>query len=142
MEFQPYIDSRKSNHRRCNCGRDHTIKIIHGMFYYAESNHVAFCVALVEHSDEKHIWVAFITGEWPGTNAADCFVTSHIWSNTEDRIMKVEDGTTSPFEKDEIFDCYPVTREQVLAVDGAKDWFINTYLKLFEIDNEIGNFIS
>lgn len=142
MAFQPYIDTRKESFRKCNCGKDHEIKIIHGMFYYAEGNEVAFCVALIEHSNERHIWVSFITGEWPETNHDDCFVTSHIWSNSKGRVMEIKDSSSSPFEEKDIFGSYPVTREQVLSQEGAKEWLINTYLSLFEVDKEIGGYIE
>ncbi|MCP4628953.1 MAG: hypothetical protein GY850_36415 [bacterium] len=142
MEFEPYIENRSELFRKCNCGEDHDIKIIQGLFYYSEQDYVAFSVALIEHSNEKHIWVSFITGEWPDTNEPDCYVTAHIWSDKENRIMQITDSVKSPFGVKEIFECYPVTREQVIAVDGAKDWFINTYLQLFQVDHEIGNFIE
>ena len=142
MSFVPNIEKRKELLRTCNCGRDHEIKIIRGVFYYSDTNHTIFCVGLVEHKGEKHIWVSFITGQWPNTDAPDCYVTSHIWTSANGRIMKIVDSSSSPFEAEEVFDCYPVAREQVLAVDGAKEWFINTYLALFETDPEIGNYIN
>ena len=142
MEFEPYIETRKESFRKCNCGEDHKIKIIHGMLHYSEENHVAFAVALIEHKKERHLWVSFITGEWPGTNHEDCYVTSHVWANPEGRVMEIKDSTSSPFEEKDVFESYPVTREQVLTQEGAKEWFINTYLLLFEIDNEIGGYIE
>ena len=142
MSFHPYIENRSESFRKCDCGKDHDIKIINGMFYYIESNYVAFCVALIEHSKERHVWVSFITGEWPETNHEDCYVTSHIWSNPEGRIMLIEDSSSSPFSEKDICESYPVTREQVLAQEGAKEWFIETYLSLFEVDEEIGEYIE
>jgi len=142
MSFEPSIENRKESYRPCDCGRDHDMKIIRGIFNYAESSNVIFCVGLIEHQDDRHVWVSFITGEWPGTGQQDCFVTSHIWLTPENRIMKIKDSSSSPFNNDETFDCYPVTREQVFAQDGAKDWFIATYLSLFEHDNEIGEYLN
>ena len=112
------------------------------MFHYSEENKVGATVALIEHQNERHVWISFITGEWPKTGHEDCYVTSHIWSNEEGRIMRIEDSSSSPFTSDEIYDCYPVTRDQVLAQEGAKDWFIRTYLALFECDNEIQSYIE
>jgi hypothetical protein len=142
MSFVPYIEKRKELFRPCNCGRDHDLKIIRGVFHYSDTNHTVFCVGLIEHHRDQHVWVSFITGEWPNTQEADCYVTSHIWSSAEGRIMKIEDSSSSPFEAEDVFECYPVTREQVLAVAGAKEWFIKTYLALFECDSEIGKYIS
>ena len=142
MSFEPYIKKRKESYRPCNCGRDHDMKIIRGVFNYADGSNTIFCVGLIEHQDDRHVWVSFITGEWPGTNEEDCFVTSHVWLTSDNRIMRIEDSSSSPFEAEEVFDCYPVTREQVLAQNGAKDWFINTYLALFECDKEIGGYIN
>jgi len=142
MNFKPYLENRNSKYRPCNCGRDHNMKIIRGRFHYSENSHCGCCVGLIEHQGERRIWVSFITGEWPGTDQPDCYVTAEIWHSNEDRIMKIEDSSTSPFEKEEVFNCYPVTREQVLAVDGAKDWFINTYLELFSIESEIENYLN
>jgi len=142
MEFRPYIENRNETLRKCNCGEDHQIKIISGMFHYSEENHVGAKIALIEHNNEKHIWISFITGEWPNTGHEDCYVTSHIWSDDEGRIMRIEDSSSSPFTNNEIYDCYPVTREQVLAQEGAKDWFIKTYLALFEGDEEVQRYIE
>ena len=142
MSFEPYIEKRKESYRPCNCGRDHDMKIIRGVFNYADGSNTIFCVGLIEHQDDRHVWVTFITGEWPGTNEEDCFVTSHVWLTPDNRIMRIEDSSSSPFDSEEVFDCFPVTREQVLAQDGAKDWFINTYLALFECDKEIGGYIG
>ena len=142
MEFQPYIENKKESFRKCNCGKDHDIKIIHGRFHYSEENHVGIVVALIEHEEDRHVWVSFITGEWPRTNHDDCYVTAHIWANPEGRVMEIKDSSSSPFFENEVYECYPVTREQVLAQEGAKEWFINTYLLLFEIDEEIGGYIE
>jgi hypothetical protein len=142
MKIVPRIEKRNEFSRPCNCGRDHKITIIRGMFYYAEDHHVAFCAGLLEHSGDKHVWLSFITGEWPETYHPDCYVTSDIWATDGGRIMRIEDSTSSPFESSEVFDCYPVTREQVLEVEGAKEWFINTYLKLFDTDDAIGVFLE
>lgn len=142
MSFKSYIESRHEAYRPCNCGRDHDMKIIQGMFFYAENSSTAFCVGLIEHQNDKHVWISFVTGEWPGTDQSDCYVTAHLWLTPDDRIMKIEDSANSPFDNDEVFGCYPVTREQVMAVNGAKDWFINTYLQLFEVDSEIGSYLN
>lgn len=142
MTFKPYIESRKETFRPCNCGREHDMKIIRGIFHYAGESSTAFCVGLIEHYEEKHVWVSFMTGEWPGTDQSDCYVTAHVWLTPDNRIMRVEDSSISPFENKEVFDSYPVSREQVMAVDGAKDWIINTYLQLFDIDEEIGGYLN
>ena len=142
MSFAPYIENRKEHNRPCNCGRDHDMKIVRGIFNYAEGSNTIFCVGLIEHQNDRHVWISFITGEWPGTNKADCFVTSHVWLTPENRIMKIVDSSSSPFEKEEVFNCYPVTRDQVLAQRGAKEWFIKTYQALFECDSEISNYIN
>lgn len=143
MSFNQHIESRKEYSRLCDCGVDHDVKLIQGLFHYVESSHVAFCVALIEHQNEKHIWVALITGEWPNTGQQDCYVCAHIWSDVnKNRIMRIEDATDSPFDAKDIFDCYAVTRDQVLAVQGGKEWVIDTYLNLFKLDNEIGAYID
>ena len=41
MSFIPYVENRKELFRACNCGEQHDIKIIRGMFHYAEDNHTA-----------------------------------------------------------------------------------------------------
>lgn len=142
MSISPYIEKRKAYSRNCNCGRDHENKFIRGMFHYSETGETIFCVALLEHQNEKHIWLSFITGEWPGTGRDDCAVTARIYINDGQQIFAIANGDSSPFDSDDVFGCYQVTREQVLAVDGAKDWFINTYLQLFEVDSEIGSYLE
>jgi len=142
MEFQPYIENRNVTNRICNCGDDHEIKIIRGMLHYSEDGFAGFCAGLLEDKDSKHVWLSLITGEWPGTGQSDCYITADIWTNSEGRTMKIEDSRNSPFEPSEVFDSFPVSREQVIAVEGAKEWFIDTYLKLFEVDKEIGGYLT
>ena len=142
MVFQSFIENRSETSRKCNCSEDHEIKIINGIFHYSGENHVCAAIALIEHFGQKHIWVSPITGEWPGTGHEDCYVTSHIWTSDSEKMMHIEDSLASPFTSSEIFDFYPVTREQVLAQEGAKEWFIDTYLALFESDKEIGGFLD
>tara|TARA_Y100000034_G_scaffold130534_1_gene189227 strand:+ start:26 stop:457 length:432 start_codon:yes stop_codon:yes gene_type:complete len=142
MSFEPNIESRKEYFRDCKCGREHENKFIRGMFNYSEEGQTIFCAALLEHSDEKHIWLSFLTGEWPNTGQEDCAVTCHIFLSEKGRHFSIANGEDSPFEADDVFECYQVTREQVLAVDGAKDWFIETYLALFEHESEIGNYLG
>ena len=137
----PNIENRKEYYRECKCGRDHENKFIRGMFNYCKDGQAAFCAALLEHNNERHVWLTFITGEWPNTGEDDCAVTCHIYANDEGRVFTIKNGEESPFISDDVFDCYQVTREQVLAVDGAKQWFIDTYLGLFKVDEEIGDYL-
>ena len=141
MEFNPYIENRHETTRKCNCGEDHFVKLVRGILHYDEGKNVVICVGMLEHQGERHVWISFITGEWPGTGEESCSVTIHVWNNNEGRIMEIKDGESSPFDKEEIFDSYRVKREEVLAVDGAKEWVINTYLKLFSVDNEINDYL-
>jgi hypothetical protein len=141
MANMSMIENRKEYYRKCKCGRDHENKFIRGMFKYSDEDETAFCLAMLEHQNERHIWLSFITGEWPNTNQEDCAVTCHIYTNEKGRVFTIQNGEDSPFSNDDIFDCYQVTREQVLAVNGAKEWFIDTYLSLFKTDEEIGNYL-
>jgi hypothetical protein len=140
MSFTPYIQKRKEFYRMCKCGRKHENKYIYGVLNYAEDSETIFCVALLEHKNDRHIWLTFITGEWPETNHEDCAVTAHIHANDEGKVFTIKDGQDSPFLSKDIFECYQVTREQVISVSGAKEWFIGTYLSLFKTDNEINDF--
>lgn len=142
MTFKPNIEKRKEHSSPCSCGRDHDMKIIRGIFNYAEGSNTVFCAALIEHHRERHVWISFITGEWPGTNQEACYVTSHVWQTPDDQIMRIEDSSNSPFDAEDVFDCYPVSRDQVMVQSGAKEWFINTYLALFECDPEVGNYLD
>ena len=142
MTFVPNIENRKEYYRICKCGRDHENKYIRGLFNYSEDDTTGFCAALIEHQNDRHVWVSFITGEWPNVGHEDCAVTSNIYLSEKGRHFSIQDGDPSPFIYEDIFDCYKVTREQVLAVEGAKEWFIETYLELFKTDDEIGNYLK
>ena len=142
MNFIPNIENRKEYYRLCECGRDHENKFIRGFFNYSEDNTAGFCAALIEHQNVKHVWLSFITGEWPNVGYEDCAVTSDIYLSKSGRVFSIKDGTPSPFIADDIFDCYQVTRDQVLVVEGAKEWFIETYLELFNTDDEIGSYLE
>ena len=141
LVYKLSIERRKEYYRLCKCGRDHENKFIRGVFKYAEDSETIFCAALLEHHNERHVWLSFITGEWPNTEEEDCAVTCHIYTNDKGQVFLVQNGEDSPFLSTDVLDCYQVTRDQVLAVDGAKEWFIDTYLSLFKTDTEIGNYL-
>jgi len=140
-EFKPKIESVSSYSRQCHCGKDHEVEIIRGTLHYDVANETIFCAGLLEHKNEKHIWLSFITGEWPNTYQPDCCVTAPIWLSNGEQLMKIESGSSSPFNSEDIFECFPVTRDQVLAVNGAKDWIVKVYLLLFELENRIGAYL-
>lgn len=141
MSFVPYIENRKEWFRPCNCGRDHQIKIVQGLFHYGETHEAIFCAGLVNHQENRHVWISFVVGDWPNTGETDCYVTADVWLNREGQTMRIEDSNASPFDATDVAQAYPVTRDQVLAVDGAKEWIIDTYLSLFEQDEEINSFL-
>ena len=126
----------------CKCGRNHENKFIRGYLNYSEGREVVFCCTLLEHQNNRHIWLSLITGEWPGTGKEDCAVTAHIFMRDEERHFLISDGEAGPFEPDDIFDAYQVKREEVLAVNGAKEWFIETYLKLFSLEKEMDGYFQ
>tara|TARA_B100000700_G_scaffold168934_1_gene186570 strand:- start:2150 stop:2584 length:435 start_codon:yes stop_codon:yes gene_type:complete len=118
-------------------------KFIRGMFNYGDGYQVAYCACLHDHNNLKTVWISFITGEWPHTGQTDCAVTCAVYRTEDnDQAFIIKDGEESPFTNDDIFGAYRVTREQVLAVDGAKQWFIDTYLALFETDKMIGSYLE
>ena len=117
-------------------------KFIRGMFQYGERNEVAFCALLHEHNSKKTIWLSFLTGEWPQTGQADCAVTCVIHRTGTDQVFTIKDGEESPFSSDDLLGCFKVKRNQVLAVQGAEDWFVETYISLFDTDQEIGSFLD
>ena len=142
MNFIPYLEKVSKKSRPCTCGENHDLIIIQGALHYAEAAETIFVAGLAEHNGEKHIWLSFITGEWPNTNQADCYVTCHVWKNFDQQIMQIENATEAPFLPAEVFNCYPVSREQVFSVEGAKEWYIKVYLLLFELNQEIGTYIK
>ena len=113
------------------------------MFHYSEEDHeTIFCAALLEHQNDKHLWLSFITGGWPNIDQEDCAVTAHIYKTEKGRHFSISDGEKSPFISEDVFGSYQVSREEVLIVEGAKEWFVDTYLKLFQTDNEIGSYLD
>jgi len=141
MEFTPYLENRRESSRLCQCGCQHALKLIQGVFHYAEGAHSVFSVALIEHHGQRHLWVSLITGEWPGTGAENCYVSAHVWLDGENRHMRIEDSSDAPFMASEVFEAYPATRDQVMAVEGAKDWFVYTYQALLSADPEMGGYV-
>ena len=136
------IESRSTKTRKCKCGLGHNTEIIYGIFHYAEENYVGYTASLTEHDGEKHLWVGFITGAWEGVENPSCCILIHLYIVEDNLQMDIGHGDYMPFTNEEIFDSEVITRDQVLAQPGAKEWLIETYQSLLSADIKLWEYLT
>ena len=136
------IESRSTKTRKCNCGLGHTTEIITGIYHYTDKNYVGYIASLTEHDGEMHLWLGFIIGEWEGVKNPSCCILIHLYIVEDNLHMDIGKGDYSPFSNDEMFDSQVITRDQVLAQPGAKEWLIETYKSLLGADIKLWEYLT
>lgn len=137
----PEVIEREEFFEKCDCGEDHENKFIEGLLLVDDNNKFEFTAALLNHDEDKHVWMCiFLNGCKEITDSA-CYVTAHIFMNDSGVCFSIQDGDRSPFSKLYEDDIYRVSREEAISVDGLKDAFVFWYQSLFKADTEIGSYL-
>ncbi len=136
-----YIEDRDVFYRDCDCGENHEVKFITGVLCKENGGETDFSVALINHQDSKHIWLSFILQSCKGICESLCSFTSHIYIAEDGVAYSIQNASKSPFQPEDIFEAYDVSRDEVLKEDGLKESLIDEYQLLFKTDKEIGLFL-
>jgi hypothetical protein len=113
----------KSTEHACPCGCGSNIDIVEGRYEYQESCNVVFRSALFPcKSGEQHVWTQLGSGPWNEGDSRDCWITLHTWADSENLSTNLAEHSDSPFIV--LFETKErtLTREEVFAQPGGKEW--------------------
>ena len=126
----------------CPCGCGQSIKFLSGILNYEISRRAVFRTCLLQCKENgPHVWSQLGTGPWIENDARDCWVTLHTWVHDENLITRVEDPENSPFPNTYENDERLLTRQEVLAQAGGKEWAFATHDILTAEHDAISSFI-
>jgi len=117
----------------CPCGCDQEVLLYKGELRYGTDSFVNFAVSHMEHcSSGPHVWLVLGTGSWFANDDRNCWVTLHLHSDGKDIATRISDPEDSPFWRWRTDDDRYLTRQEVLAQDGGKEWAINRRIEFEE----------
>jgi hypothetical protein len=126
----------------CTCGCGNVFPLYSGLLSYGSGNEVAFRAAHLSHQDSgPHLWLLLGSGPWFQDDARGCWLTLHSWIASEGVVAKVEEPVRSPFTARHAFEERRLSREEVLAQDGALEWAIERREELLQLHPESSRFL-
>lgn len=128
--------------RVCPCGCEQPVPVYIGTLHYGEENFVNFTVTHMEQcSSGPHVWLMLGSGSWFADDDRNCWVTLHLYSDKENIITRVSDPKDSPFWRWKVDDDRYLSRDEVLAQDGGKEWAIERRLDFEEHHSATAQFL-
>ena len=114
----------------CPCGTGHEFQVFWGSLRYSPDYEVKFVAAHLEHSDSgPHVWFLLGSGPWVQGDDRNCWVTMHLYLDDQENVItRIEDPEESPLWSSRNLEYRYLTREEVLAQNGAKEWAIGRRL--------------
>ena len=103
--------------------------VFFGTLRYSGDYEVVFVAAHLVHGDSgPHVWFMLGSGPW-FEDARNCWVTMHLYIDDDDNVVtRIEDPEESPLWPSRNREFRYLSREEVLAKDGAKEWAIGRRL--------------
>jgi hypothetical protein len=142
MDTTSPIEYRGTESRICACGCDQPYTVSQGTLRYGEEREVLFKLALVQHAEnDRHVWVALISGPWTDDDAGDCWVFIHGWPKEDGVTARVEDMAESPWSAEDLDGARPIPREEVMSNAPAKSWVFECFNDLIQHHNDVAPFI-
>ena len=117
------LSDLKSTKHDCPCGCGNGIDILEGRYEYQTGSNAIFRSALFPcKRGEPHVWTQLGTGPWIEGDARDCWITLHTWADSENLSTNIAEHSESPFKV--LFETKErtLTREEVFAQPGGKEW--------------------
>lgn len=126
----------------CPCGCEQKVPVFVGELRYLGENFVNFAVTHMEHcSSGPHVWLALGTGPWFADDERNCWVTLHLYTDDENVVTRISDPEDSPFWRWRRDADRYLTRDEVLAQAGGKEWAIDRRLDFEEHHRATGDFL-
>ena len=142
METPTPIQYLETTGRFCTCGCGRPYSISKGVLQYGEGREVNFELALVSHADnDRHVWVALISGPWTDEDAGNCWVVIHGLPQ-DDRInARVEDLAASPWASADWQGGRAISREEVMSNPPAKNWAFECFNDVVQYHKDVAAFL-
>ena len=119
--------------RLCPCGCGNTFPVYSGRLKYGDENSVSFSVALMLHCPEgATAWMHLCSGSWFADDDRDCWITMQLCADSNEVVTTIKDPQSSPLWPTRDSSERYLTRAEVLAQCGGKDWAINRRLDIEE----------
>lgn len=142
MESTSPIEYNETATRICTCGCNRPYTVSTGILHYGEQRDVRFELALVQHADnDRHAWVALISGPWTDEDAGDCWVFIHGLPQPDGVAARVEDMAASPWSADDLAGARAIRRDEVMSNAPAKDWVFERFNDLMQYHGDVAPFI-
>jgi hypothetical protein len=121
--------------RPCGCGA--RVSSISGSVENGSTP--VFRALLMSQCATPHLWVMLVTGPWEG-RTKDCAVVIRSLRDENGIHSSLESVESSPWRNDAL-DLHPLSRDEVLAVPGAREWVFETWDILTTGQHEIAEFL-
>ncbi len=142
METIVPIEYLETQTRICSCGCNRPYAVSSGILHYGEEREVRFELALVRHADnDRHVWVALISGPWTDEDEGDCWVFVHGMPQPDGVAARVEDIAASPWSGADLAGGRAIPRDEVMSNPPAKDWVFERFNDLMQYHQDVAPFI-
>ena len=132
------VSGRTTKQCPCGCGKE--VPQIEGTVRDGDS-FADFAAYLMSEDGMSNLWLMFHTGPWPGCER-DCAIFVHSQTRPEGLHAYILNAEASPFGPEEIDNLHLMTREQVLAQEGGKEWLFTAHDEVVCGIHEISVFLE
>ncbi len=134
---------QKADQWQCPCGCERSFPRHSGMLHYSASGQAVYRAHLLEETiGEPHLWLLLGTGSWLEDEPLGSWITVHSWTGNGQATARIEDPEKSPFTCEDSFEERLLTREEVLAQPGGKEWVFRCYDLIVENHPEVSRFLG
>jgi hypothetical protein len=123
----------------CPCGCERKVPLITGVIE-TEGACPFFRAYLMNDGSGANMWLMLHTGPWEGFQK-DCAVIIHSVVEDEGITSNLKSQSASPWKEVSIEELHFLSRKEVLAQDGAKDWVFETYEYFSKGVEEVDSFL-
>jgi hypothetical protein len=95
-----------------------------------------------ETKGDPHLWLLLGTGSWIDGEAMGSWITVHSWIGDGQIIARVEDPEGSPFKDADAFDERFLTRSEVFAQPGGKEWVFRCHDLIVQNHQSVSRFLG
>jgi hypothetical protein len=127
------IESVTDSSHLCPCGCGNTFPVYSGRVRYGADLSASFSVAHILHCpDGATAWLHLRSGSWFDDDDRNCWVTMQLFADSENVVTTIRDPESSPLWPSRDHSERYLSRAEVLAQNGGKEWAINCRLGIEE----------
>ncbi len=127
----------------CPCGCGNSFPIYSGRLNYGQEQSIRFSVAHMLHcSKGATAWLHLCSGSWFADDDRNCWVTMQLWADKNEVATTIKDPQESPLWLARAASDRYLTREEVLAQQGGKNWAIDRRLEIEEQHAETRQYLQ